>query len=127
MMPGTNRSGRKAMILVRMANTTGTDTSRLRDSAGANVGLEARLTWRFDRLIYADDAETAGGNENIEPNQSGVGQSIVKKTLLPYFAETVSPCNVENCRWRPSFPTTLEPLLPVITSLKELSIPSKPF
>lgn len=35
--------------------TTTTDTSRLRDSTGANVGLEARLTWRFDRLLYADD------------------------------------------------------------------------
>ncbi|MCW5832391.1 MAG: hypothetical protein KIS78_08135 [Labilithrix sp.] len=35
--------------------TTATDTSRLRDSTGANVGFEARLTWRFDRLIYADD------------------------------------------------------------------------
>jgi hypothetical protein len=34
---------------------TSTDTSRLRDSTGANVGFEARLTWRFDRLIYADD------------------------------------------------------------------------
>ncbi|MBX3188044.1 MAG: hypothetical protein KF819_13565 [Labilithrix sp.] len=31
------------------------DVSRLRDSAGANLGLEARLTWRFDRLLYADD------------------------------------------------------------------------
>jgi hypothetical protein len=31
------------------------DANRLRDSAGANVGLEARLTWRFDRLLYADD------------------------------------------------------------------------
>lgn len=35
--------------------TTTTDTSRLRDSTGANVGFEARLTWRFDRLLYADD------------------------------------------------------------------------
>lgn len=31
------------------------DSNRLRDSAGANVGLEARLTWRFDRLLYAED------------------------------------------------------------------------
>lgn len=31
------------------------DESRLSDSTGANVGLEARLTWRFDRLLYADD------------------------------------------------------------------------
>lgn len=39
----------------RLSLDTGTDTSRLRDSAGANVGFEARVTWRFDRLIYADD------------------------------------------------------------------------
>jgi hypothetical protein len=31
------------------------NANRLRDTAGANVGLEARLTWRFDRLLYADD------------------------------------------------------------------------
>lgn len=31
------------------------DSNRLRDSNGANVGLEARLTWRFDKLLYADD------------------------------------------------------------------------
>lgn len=31
------------------------DVNRLRDTASANVGLEARLTWRFDRLLYADD------------------------------------------------------------------------
>lgn len=39
----------------RLSLDTGTDTSRLRDSAGANIGFEARLTWRFDRLVYADD------------------------------------------------------------------------
>lgn len=39
----------------RLFTETTTDASRLRDSAGANLGLEARLTWRFDRLMYADD------------------------------------------------------------------------
>lgn len=39
----------------RLSLDTGTETSRFRDSAGANVGFEARLTWRFDRLLYADD------------------------------------------------------------------------
>lgn len=39
----------------RLSLDTSTDTNRLRDSAGANVGFEARLTWRFDRLLYADD------------------------------------------------------------------------
>lgn len=35
--------------------TTSTDTSKIRDSAGANVGFEARLTWHLSRLVYADD------------------------------------------------------------------------
>lgn len=39
----------------RLYTETTTDVNRLRDSAGANLGLEARLTWRFDRLLYADD------------------------------------------------------------------------
>lgn len=39
----------------RLSLDTGTETSKLRDSAGANVGFEARLTWRLDRLLYADD------------------------------------------------------------------------
>lgn len=39
----------------RLYTESSVDASRLRDSAGANVGLEARLTWRFDRLLYADD------------------------------------------------------------------------
>lgn len=39
----------------RLYTETTTDVNRLRDSAGANLSLEARLTWRFDRLVYADD------------------------------------------------------------------------
>jgi hypothetical protein len=39
----------------RLSTDASTDTSRLRDSTSANVGLEARLTWRLDRLLYADD------------------------------------------------------------------------
>lgn len=39
----------------RLYTESSVETSRLRDSAGANVGLEARLTWRLDRLLYADD------------------------------------------------------------------------
>jgi len=39
----------------RLSTDASVDTSRLRDSTGANLGLEARLTWRFDRLLYADD------------------------------------------------------------------------
>jgi hypothetical protein len=32
-----------------------TDASRARGSAGADLALEARLTWRLDRLLFADD------------------------------------------------------------------------
>ena len=39
----------------RLSTDASLDASRLRDSTGANLGLEARLTWRFDRLLYADD------------------------------------------------------------------------
>jgi hypothetical protein len=39
----------------RLSTDASADTSRLRDSTGANLGLEARLTWRLDRLLYADD------------------------------------------------------------------------
>jgi len=39
----------------RLYTEASTDATRLRDSAGANLGLEARLTWRLDRLVYADD------------------------------------------------------------------------
>ncbi len=31
------------------------DVQRTTDSAGANLWLEARLTWRLDRLVYSDD------------------------------------------------------------------------
>ncbi len=39
----------------RLSTDATVDANRLRDSTGANVGLEARLTWRLDRLLYADD------------------------------------------------------------------------
>jgi hypothetical protein len=39
----------------RLYGDTTTDPTRSRDSTGARVGLEARLTWRFDRLLYGED------------------------------------------------------------------------
>ena len=39
----------------RLYTDASADATKLRDSAGANLGLEARLTWRLDRLLYADD------------------------------------------------------------------------
>lgn len=39
----------------RLYTDASADATKLKDSAGANLGLEARLTWRLDRLLYADD------------------------------------------------------------------------
>jgi hypothetical protein len=61
---------------------TGTDTSRLRDTAGANVGFEARLTWRFDRLIYADDEPSF---ERIRLEHRDARSRIAAKVLEALF------------------------------------------
>jgi hypothetical protein len=42
----------------RASSESTADASKLRDSAGAGLGLEARLTWRLDRLVFAEE-ETA--------------------------------------------------------------------
>ncbi|MBS2017305.1 MAG: hypothetical protein JST00_30760 [Deltaproteobacteria bacterium] len=39
----------------RLYTDASAEATKLKDSAGANLGLEARLTWRLDRLLYADD------------------------------------------------------------------------
>lgn len=62
--------------------TTTTDTSRLRDSTGANVGFEARLTWRFDRLLYADDEPAF---ERIRLEQRDARARIGAKVLDALF------------------------------------------
>lgn len=66
----------------RLSLDTSTDTSRLRDSAGANVGFEARLTWRFDRLIYADDEPAF---ERIRLEQRDARSRIGAKVLEALF------------------------------------------
>ena len=39
-------------------NTATTDTQSFYTASGERLWLEARLTWRFDRLLYADDEPT---------------------------------------------------------------------
>ena len=52
----------RAMRLVdqrdRVDTTAASGDARYYDYAGANLWLEARLTWRLDRLLYADDEPT---------------------------------------------------------------------
>lgn len=57
-------------------------TTYLRDTTGANLGLEARLTWRFDRLVYADDEPAF---ERIRLEQRDVRSRIAGKTLDALF------------------------------------------
>jgi hypothetical protein len=53
-----------------------------RDTTGGNLGLEARLTWRFDRLIYADDEPSL---ERIRLDQRDARSRIAAKALELLF------------------------------------------
>lgn len=66
----------------RLATDTGTDSTRWRDSAGANVGFEGRLTWRLDRLLYADD-EPAFERMRLERHDARA--RIASRTLEALF------------------------------------------
>ena len=53
-----------------------------RDTTGGNLGLEARLTWRFDRLVYADDEPAI---ERIRLEQRDARTRIAGKALEMLF------------------------------------------
>lgn len=54
----------------------------LRDSGGTNIGLEARLTWRFDRLLYSDDEPSF---ERIRLEQRDARSRVAAKSLELLF------------------------------------------
>ncbi len=62
--------------------TTASDTSRLRDSVGAQVSLEARLTWRLDHLLFADDEPTF---ERIKNDRREARARVQKRVLEALF------------------------------------------
>lgn len=66
----------------RLATDTGTDSTRWRDSAGANVGFEGRLTWRLDRVLYADDEPAF---ERIKLERHDARARIASRTLEALF------------------------------------------
>lgn len=66
----------------RLSTDASTDTSRLKDSTAANVGLEARLTWRFDRLLYADDEPAF---ERLRLEHHDARMRIAARTLEALF------------------------------------------
>lgn len=53
-----------------------------RDTTGGNLGLEARVTWRFDRLLYADDEPSI---ERIRLDQRDARSRLAGKTLELLF------------------------------------------
>lgn len=59
-----------------------TAPERLRDSAGANVGLEARLTWRLDRLLFAEDEPSF---ERIRLERQDARARLAGRTLEALF------------------------------------------
>ncbi len=66
----------------RLSTDTGTDSARWRDSAGANVGFEGRLTWRLDRLLYADDEPAF---ERMKLERHDARSRIAARTLEALF------------------------------------------
>lgn len=66
----------------RLSTDTGTDSARWRDSAGANVGFEGRLTWRLDRLLYADDEPAF---ERMKLERHDARARIASRTLEALF------------------------------------------
>jgi hypothetical protein len=59
----------------------GTPTT-FHDTTGGNLGLEARLTWRFDRLVYADDEPSL---ERIRLDQRDARSRVAGKALDMLF------------------------------------------
>lgn len=77
----------RAMRLVdssaRTDTTTTTDAQRLYDASGANLWLEARLTWRLDRLLYADDEPTL---ERVRLERQDARARVSARVLEALFA-----------------------------------------
>jgi hypothetical protein len=60
-----------------------TDTANFYDAVGANLVLELRLTWRFDRLIYAGDEPTL---ERVRLERQDARARLAQHTLEILFA-----------------------------------------
>jgi len=76
----------RAMRLVdtqgHVDTSTTTDNVRYYDMAGANLWLEARLTWHLDRLLYADDEPTL---ERVRLERIDARSRIAAKILEVLF------------------------------------------
>jgi len=77
----------RAMRLVDSSGSsttsTATDSQRLYDAMGAKLWLEARLTWRLDRLVYADDEPTL---ERVRLERQDARARISARVLDALFA-----------------------------------------
>src|SRR6185312_3391128 len=76
----------RALRLFTDAQHTTTPTDALGtyyDATGANLWLEARLTWRFDRLLYADDEPTL---ERVRLERQEARARIAARVLDLLFA-----------------------------------------
>jgi hypothetical protein len=60
-----------------------TDATNYYDAVGANLVLEARLTWRLDRLVYAGDEATL---ERVRLERQEARSRLGTRTLEALFA-----------------------------------------
>lgn len=66
----------------RASLETTADTNRIRGSAGADLALEARLTWRLDRVLFADDEPSF---ERIRLERQDARMRIAARALEALF------------------------------------------
>ena len=69
-------------MLFRSTATT-TDTASFYDSIGANLVLELRLTWRFERLLYSGDEPTI---ERVRLERQDARSRVATHVLEVLFA-----------------------------------------
>lgn len=65
-----------------LETTAADDASRVKGSAGADLTLEARLTWRLDRLLFADDEPSF---ERLRLERHDARMRIAARTLEALF------------------------------------------
>jgi hypothetical protein len=67
---------------LRLAPTT-SDPYRYTQSGGADLAFEARLTWKLDRLVFADEEL---GVERLRGQRAAGRAQLVKQVLAALFA-----------------------------------------
>lgn len=79
----------------RVVDTPAVDQQRFYDASAANLWLEARLTWRLDRLLYADDEPTL---ERVRIERQDARSRVSARVLEALFLWQRASIDVQGAR-----------------------------